>query len=183
MNQKTANEDTASPADADAPNPDGEVQGSHGAIHALEHLDELDAAILQRIQLDGRASYKAIGDDVGVSETTARNRLIRMIEDGRVQIVAILNQLASPSTHIAMAELHVSGDPMEVAREVGSWPDASFVVLTAGACDLLVEMIAVDRDGLLDAYRRLHAVPGVVSVEMNVYLKVHKLMYSGPQLL
>lgn len=151
-------------------------------VHPSDQLDQIDAAIVQRLQVDGRASYKAIGESVGVSETTARNRLNRMLDDGLVQVQAVLNTLASASTHIAMANVSVSGDPIPVADELAGWPDSSFVALSAGVYDIIAEFIAVDREGLLDVQRRLLAVDQVQIVHMNVYLRVHKQMYSGPQL-
>lgn len=143
-------------------------------------LDELDLAIARRLQVDGRASFRSIADSVGVSETTVRNRLRRLLDEDLVQVVTVVRPLTTRTTVIAMLLLKIVGDPQPVADEVASWPEATFVALTGGAGDLLVELVAVDRVAFLDLWRAIHEVDGVVDVQMNTYLKVAKQLYTGP---
>lgn len=48
-------------------------------------LDALDTKILSILNLNGRASYKEIGDTVGCSLETARNRVLRLVDKGVIQ--------------------------------------------------------------------------------------------------
>ena len=50
-----------------------------------------------------------------------------------------------------------------------------YVVLTAGSFDVLVEVVCEDDDHLLDVInKRIRAIPGVVSTETFVYLRLTK---------
>jgi Lrp/AsnC family transcriptional regulator for asnA, asnC and gidA len=54
-----------------------------------------------------------------------------------------------------------------------------YVVLTAGSFDAIVEVVCEDDDGLLDLLNtRIRALPGVISTETLVYLKLVKQQYN-----
>ena len=58
-------------------------------------------------------------------------------------------------------------------------PEVDYVVVTAGSFDLLVEVVCEDDDHLLDLINtRIRAIPGVVSTETFVYLKLRKQIYN-----
>ena len=54
-------------------------------------LDEVDRAILERLEEDGRASYRQIARDVGVSEGTVRSRVGRLQRSGVLRILAFVD--------------------------------------------------------------------------------------------
>ncbi|WP_227012930.1 MULTISPECIES: AsnC family transcriptional regulator [unclassified Pseudonocardia] len=45
-----------------------------------QRLDDLDRRLLDLLQQDGRASFRAIADDVDASEGMVRHRVNRMLE-------------------------------------------------------------------------------------------------------
>jgi len=45
-------------------------------------IDEIDAAILRQLQIDGRMSYRELGETVGLSSTAAAARMDRLVESG-----------------------------------------------------------------------------------------------------
>jgi Lrp/AsnC family transcriptional regulator for asnA, asnC and gidA len=71
-----------------------------------------------------------------------------------------------------------SGSPEHAADEIARWPEADYVVATAGQFDLVVELLAVDRRHLLELTSRLRALPDVVSTETFVYLEMWKQLYD-----
>lgn len=144
-------------------------------------LDDLDLAIVGRLQTDGRASFRSIAESVGTSETTVRNRMRRLLDEDLVQVVTVVRPMTNRATAIAMFDITVAGDPQLVADQVGDWPETTFVALTGGTCDLIVEIVAPDRPTMYQYWRDLHTVPGVTEVKMNTYLKVAKQLYMGPQ--
>lgn len=155
----------------------GEEEES-GAKHSL---DALDQAIVARLQVDGRASFRSIAESVEASETTVRNRVRRLFDEDLVQVVTVVRPMQGPSTMIAMFRLSVSGDPQLVAEQIDDWPEATFVALIGGHSDVMVELIAKDRAGMYQLWRDLHALDNVTAVEMDTYLRVAKQLYAGPK--
>jgi Lrp/AsnC family transcriptional regulator, regulator for asnA, asnC and gidA len=145
-----------------------------------DRVDETDLAVIEQLQANGRASFRSIADAVGISESAARKRVNRLIDDDVIQVVAVLNALAAEGTVITMAQLKVSGDIEAASEEISAWPECSWIVVGAGPHDLAAELVCAGREELLDVVRRLHRVPGVEDVETFLYLKVKKQLYVGP---
>ena len=56
--------------------------------------DDLNQQIIRLLQDDGRAAYDVIGQQLGVSGGTVRNRVARMREAGMLRIVAVVDPVA-----------------------------------------------------------------------------------------
>ena len=65
-----------------------------------------------------------------------------------------------------------------MADEISGWQEADYVVVTAGQYDLVVEVVATDRRGLLELTNRMRALEGVVSTETFLYLDLVKQLYD-----
>ena len=71
-----------------------------------------------------------------------------------------------------------TGSPEAVADEISGWAEASYVLVTAGQFDLLVEVVCADRRELLDLTNRMRGLDGVVSTETFLYLQMCKQLYD-----
>ena len=78
----------------------------------------------------------------------------------------------------ALVGVRISGPSDAVADEIAQWPEADYVVVSAGQFDLLVEVVARDRRELLELTNRMRAVDGVVSTETFFYLEMWKQIYD-----
>jgi Lrp/AsnC family transcriptional regulator, regulator for asnA, asnC and gidA len=68
---------------------------------------------------------------------------------------------------------------LEVANEVAEFPEVDYLVVTAGAYDLLIEVVCEDNDALLHFLSdRLRRVDGVRDTETFVYLRMVKQVYA-----
>ena len=142
-------------------------------------LDEVSKRIIDQLQEDGRRPYAAIGKAVGLSEAAVRQRVQRLLESGVVQIVAVTDPLQVGFSRQAMIGLRTEGDLTEVADKLASMPEVDYVVVTAGSFDVLVEVVCEDDDDLLNLIStRIRTIPGVVSTETFVYLKLRKQLYN-----
>jgi Lrp/AsnC family transcriptional regulator for asnA, asnC and gidA len=153
--------------------------GAGPAPRAL--LDDTSRAIIAALQTDGRRPYAAIGKEVGLSETAVRQRVQRLVDAGLLQIVAITDPRLLGFTRAAMLGVRVDGDPTVAASAIGAIDAVTYVVVTAGSFDLLVEVVCRDDDQLLDLARRVRAVPDVRETEMFVYLQLTKESYTWGQ--
>jgi Lrp/AsnC family transcriptional regulator for asnA, asnC and gidA len=142
-------------------------------------LDDVSKAIIEQLQQDGRRPYATIGRAVGLSEAAVRQRVQRLLESGVMQIVAVTDPLTVGFTRAAMIGIRVDGDMEVAAEQLEAMPEVDYVVITAGAYDLLVEVVCEDDDHLLDVInKRIRAIPGVRHTETFVYLKLRKQIYT-----
>jgi Lrp/AsnC family transcriptional regulator for asnA, asnC and gidA len=143
------------------------------------HLDDVAKAIIEQLQQDGRRSYAAIGKEVGLSEAAVRQRVQRLVEGGVMQIVAVTDPLELGFARQAMVGIRVSGPVQPVADALAELDEVDYVVVTAGSFDVLAEVVAESDEDLLSIISdRIRAVPGVVSTETFMYLRLRKQTYS-----
>ena len=143
--------------------------------HTNGLLDDVSKAIVEQLQQDGRRSYAAIAEVVGLSEAAVRQRVQRLLREGVMQIVAVTNPLQVGFTRQAMIGIRVEGDIDVVADKLEQMREVDYVVVTAGSFDLLVEVVCEDDDRLLDLLnKQIRSIPNVRSTESFVYLKLRK---------
>ncbi|WP_308492823.1 Lrp/AsnC family transcriptional regulator [Microbacterium terrisoli] len=142
-------------------------------------LDDTSKAIIEQLQEDGRRSYADIGRAVGLSEAAVRQRVQRLTDSGAMQIVAVTDPLQLGFARQAMIGVTVAGDTSRVADALSALDSVTYVVMTAGSFDLLVEVVCESDDELIDILNsRIRGLDGVVSTETFVYLRLHKQLYN-----
>jgi len=144
-----------------------------------DSLDDVSKAIIEQLQTDGRTSYATIAKSVGLSDAAVRVRVQRLLENDVMQIVAVTDPLQLGFTRQAMIGIKADGDTQLVAKRLADMDEVTYVVTTAGSFDLIIEVVCEDDDELLDLVsRRIRLLPGVVSTETFVYLKLNKQHYN-----
>ena len=142
-------------------------------------LDAVSKAIIEQLQQDGRRSYAAIGKVVGLSEAAVRQRVQRLIESGVMQVVAVTDPLELGFARQAMVGVRVVGPLEPVADRLAELDEVDYVVITAGAYDLLVEVVCESDEHLLELISdRIRAIDGVQATETFMYLSLRKQTYS-----
>jgi Lrp/AsnC family transcriptional regulator, regulator for asnA, asnC and gidA len=142
-------------------------------------IDEIDKAVIRELQLDGRMPYAKLGPAVGLSQAAVRQRVQRLIENGVMQVVAVTDPLTLGFGLQAMVGLEVDGDLRAVATKLAKVDEVSYVVVTTGRFDMLVEVVCRDNEQLLALVNDvMRALPGVRSAEVFSYLHLEKQTYS-----
>ena len=142
-------------------------------------LDDVNKAIVEQLQQDGRRTYGSIAEAVGLSEAAVRQRVQKMRDAGIMQIVAVTDPLRVGFHRAAMVGIRVDGDVREVATALAASDEIDYVVICSGTYDLLVELTARDDEHLLEVINtQVRSIPGVRSTETFVYLRLEKQTYS-----
>jgi Lrp/AsnC family transcriptional regulator, regulator for asnA, asnC and gidA len=142
------------------------------------HLDDIDLAVIEQLQRDGRLPYTKLGAAVGLSEAAVRQRVQRLLDLNVMQVVAVTDPLSLGRRRVAMVGMKVEGDVPAAADLVGAIEGVEYVVMTAGSFDILAEVVAVDDEALLALISAIRAVPKVRSTESFIYLKLAKQTFS-----
>lgn len=137
-------------------------------------LDHIATQIIDLLRLDGRMSYATLAHEVGLSEAAVRQRVLKLMDEGVMRIVAVTDTIKLGSTRQAMIGIQVADDARVVADRVARISEVDYVVITAGRYDVLAEVSVRTDEDLLDVIGRVHGTDGVKSVESALYLKVAK---------
>jgi Lrp/AsnC family transcriptional regulator for asnA, asnC and gidA len=145
-------------------------------------VDDLDLAIIAQLQEDGRRPYGQIAAHVGLSEPAVRRRVARLREQGILLITAVVDPTALGVRTVATVGVKATGDLEHVAAALSLIDEIEYVVITAGAYDLVFEAVCESTDHLLDVLNgSVRTIDGVQSTESLVHLGVRKLVYEWGQ--
>jgi DNA-binding Lrp family transcriptional regulator len=138
-------------------------------------LDAVDLALVEALREDGRASYEALGAKSGVSRTAARARVQRLLEEGVVEIEAIIH----PAVEGIHTFAHVSiatdgGSAPDVAARLAEFERTPLVSLVAGRWSLIAELRTADIGEMKVALGEVRDIPGVVSIDTTLYVDIVK---------
>jgi len=147
--------------------------------HSSDEISDLDLKIIEALQGDGRRPFTQIAARLGVSEAAVRARTNRLIERGVLQIVGVADPLKLGYDQMALIGVRCDGDRLlEAAHAIAQLSEVIYVVVTAGAFDLLVEAVCRDNEALLAFLaEKLRKVDGVRTTETFVYLRIVKQSY------
>ncbi|MEY4714525.1 MAG: hypothetical protein RIQ37_855 [Actinomycetota bacterium] len=142
-------------------------------------LDETDFRIIAALQKDGRLSFQELAERVGVPYQTTRRRARILLENEIVRPEVLTNRLVEGTAVIAGVNLRTTGPIPPIAQQLGNLEEVEIAVHTTGSFDLMLEVACRDREHLAELVgKTLPGIPGVVSTETNIYLRVVKLPQS-----
>ncbi|WP_449278746.1 Lrp/AsnC family transcriptional regulator [Leucobacter sp. GX24907] len=142
-------------------------------------LDATSKAIIEQLQIDGRRSYAEIGKAVGLSEAAVRQRVQKLTDAGVMQIVAVTDPMRLGFDRLAMIGVRVTGDTRVVADHLAEMSEVSYLLMSAGSFDLLVEVVCEDDEDLIELLnQKIRTIDGVASTETFVYLQLKKQKYD-----
>ncbi len=144
-----------------------------------QSLDKTDIAIIGHLQVDGRRAFTTIAKDLGISEASVRQRVARLLRTNAMQIVAVSSPL-DLGLMWAQVHLRVAGDRIEaVAEAVAELPQVDYVSVCAGDVDVIVGVVARDRDELHDVLvNHIRTIPGIEQADFLLHLKILKDNYE-----
>jgi Lrp/AsnC family transcriptional regulator for asnA, asnC and gidA len=141
-------------------------------------IDRISQQIIAILQRDGRCPNTVIARELGVSEALVRARIQALTSSGILQIIGLTDPGNMGFGVMALIGVQTSKDLNRIAELVSTWPETTYVVISAGSFDLLIELVCTDNNDLLRVVERLRAVDGVRSTETFIYISRHKLNYA-----
>jgi Lrp/AsnC family transcriptional regulator, regulator for asnA, asnC and gidA len=141
-------------------------------------IDRTSQRIIAVLQRDGRSPNTVIAREVGISESAVRARIQALTSAGILQIIGLTDPGNMGFGVMALIGVQAGNDLNRIAELVSTWPETTYVVISAGSFDLLIELVCTDNNELLQIVERIRAVDGVRSTESFIYISRHKLNYA-----
>ncbi len=119
----------------------------------MQTLDKLDKAILSRLQRNGRETYDAIGERVGLSASAVLRRVKRLEECGVIQSYVALVRPEAVGLGLTAylnvrLEKHTEShkrNPMDLFRaSVQTWPEVVECAAVTGEMDYMLRVVVRD---------------------------------------
>ena len=152
--------------------------GDAGDISPLSSpYDDLNQQIVRLLQEDGREAYDVIGQKLGVSGGTIRNRVTRMRDAGMLRIVAVVDPVAVDYESDAMLGIKTAPGvaPTAVAQRLDPYQAVVYVMWVSGRFDLLVEVVCDEETELTTFLNdHIHGQPDIAHVEVMTRLGMFK---------
>ncbi len=149
----------------------------HGAA-----LDHLDRKILVALMADARASFKEIGESIGLSAPAVKRRVDRLREE---QVITGFTTVVTPSALGWHTEAYVevfcegAAPPNRLADVVRNHPEIQSAVTVTGRADAILHIRALDVAHFEDVLERVRAEPFVR--ETNSFIVLSHLLPSSPE--
>ena len=152
--------------------------GDAGEVSPLSSpYDDLNQQIIRLLQEDGREAYDVIGQKLGVSGGTIRNRVTRMRDAGMLRIVAVVDPVAVDYESDAMLGIKTAPGvaPAAVAQRLDPYPAVVYVMWVSGRFDLLVEVVCDEETELTTFLNdHIHGQSDIAHVEVMTRLGMFK---------
>jgi Lrp/AsnC family transcriptional regulator for asnA, asnC and gidA len=146
----------------------------------VRDLDDLDRGIIGHLQDNGRRSNAALARALGVTETTIRNRIERLISCGFMRIAAVIDPRKTAYQVDAVIWMRVDrGRAESIARHLAGLPNVVYVGHTTGRYDLLIEGVFESDEALFEFLTtRLAGSLGILQSEAYQVLRTEKINYD-----
>ncbi len=145
------------------------------------HLDETDRRLLRLLAQDGRASFAALGLEVGLSTSAVKRRVDRLVEIGVIRGFAALidDELLGYGTD-AITTVRFSGTtpPAAAISALRDNPSVISAWTVTGQADLVLHLRVRDTRGLQEAINSLRQQEAIVSTQTMVIMAT---LVDGPR--
>lgn len=143
-------------------------------------LDAMDCEMISLLQKDGRKPNIEIAKELGISETTVRNRMKKLLDGEYIQIVAVSDPFKLGFEFAGDLYIHVEMKKIDsVVDELKQIKELWYIVITTGQTNINAEFIVKNREDLNDLiFNRISKIDGVLRTEVSVIMKYEKRRYD-----
>ena len=153
-----------------------------GCNRSMKNLDDKDKQILEMLIEDSRRPYREIGEEIGLSESTVRKRVIKLQDENVIEKFTI--KVCREDEHCIIAFITLiprsQSELKELLREAQILPQCEEVYKLDGRCGILIKVNVPDTnelDAILEMFRSRTDIESVERI--CIVLKPIKTVPSG----
>lgn len=135
-------------------------------------MDEIDEAIVELLEVDGRLTHRDIATTIGLSRSAAAARVQRLVASGQVVVRGVVHPAVIGRGVLAHVALTVRGAAAPVAAEIARRADVPFLSLTSGRHALVAEVRAASSRDIDRTITELRSLDRVVGVDTLTYVEM-----------
>ncbi len=136
---------------------------------SLERLDGLDLKIIQAFSKDGRKSFVEIAKETKLSPVAVKNRVERLIDDGVLKILGLLNM---EKVYSVSAHIEIEADSKTINRLISKFEKSPLVyhlVKTSGRYNLMISIATPNLENIENFIaKEIRSEPAIKHIEVQV---------------
>lgn len=146
-------------------------------------VSKRDAVILRELSRNARTPITKIAKVLSISDVAVKRRIVKLEESGVIKKYTIIpNNKKLGYDIVALVGVNTNPDKvLDVLQMLKDKDNVTYIALTSGDHDLLVEIWAKDSEELAREVEDLRKVPGVTSVYPSILLDVVREREPIPQ--
>ena len=146
----------------------------------VSNLDNVDRRIIMLLQENGRRTNVNIARIIGMSESTVKHRVDRLIECGILSILAVLNPKAVGINSDMIIGIRVNpGYAESVGNALKSMNKVVYVGYVTGRFDIMIEVLLIDKDEQYHFLtKEIAEIPGIMFTETFYVMRVERINYE-----
>ena len=145
----------------------------------MKKIDKTDTAIIRLLQKDGRMSNTKIAKHTGISETTVRYRMQRLIKEEYIEIAAVIDPMKLGNGIEGSIRIRADIKQMqEVSQALKQIPELFYVVRVSGNVDFDTTFFVKTMQDACILIDRINMIEGVIDTDMLTVLEYVKERYD-----
>jgi DNA-binding Lrp family transcriptional regulator len=141
-------------------------------------LDAVDTVLVRELREDGRATFQALADHVGLSRTAVRARVQSLLEKRIVRVVGVVHSAVVGTETVGHIFVTLDGASRPIAERVAARSAVHFAAFTAGPHPFVAEVRTRDDLALSAEIDEIRRTRGVRAAEVFRAVSVVKDAYS-----
>ncbi len=139
-------------------------------------IDDLGQQILKILEANGRISYRQLGQKLGIEESTARKRVVRLQEKGVIERFTIdVNETTLGRTITAFITVYPSlKHADEVIGKVVEFDEVMESYNLSGRCGVFLKATFGDMKALNAFIAKIRGITGIVGIHTCISLETIK---------
>jgi len=139
-------------------------------------IDETDLQILKILEEDSRISYRQLGQKLGVEESTARKRVVRLKDKGVIERFTIdINDATFGRTITAFITVYPSlKHADEIIKKIVNLEEVIESYNLSGRCGVFLKTTFGDMKALNGFIARIRSISGMVGIHTCISLETIK---------
>jgi len=145
----------------------------------MNKIDQTDIKIIKLLQKNGRMSNTEIAKNAGISETTVRYRMQRLIKEKYIEIAAIIDPMKLGNGIEGTIRITADIKQMEqVTKALKLIPELFYVARVSGKADFDTSFFVKNMNEARSLIDRVNLIEGVIDTDMATVLEYVKERYD-----
>jgi DNA-binding Lrp family transcriptional regulator len=148
----------------------------HVSSFRTKQMDKTDERLVAALRHDARASLSDLAHRLGLSRTTVRARMERLLRAGDIlgfTVVTRADAAVAPVRGLMMIGIEGRG-ATRITRQLQGLPEVRAIHSTAGRWDLIVEIATETLEALDNVLARIRQFDGVSTSETSLLLSTKR---------
>jgi DNA-binding Lrp family transcriptional regulator len=134
-------------------------------------MDDVDRRIIKMLKKDGRATYEALGEQVGLSEGAVRKRIKSLLDSEVIRRFTIKMGVTEGAEGITLISINPALPTSDVSKKLKELPNVETVYEITGEYDIAIVISGLSIAEVNECVERIRRLEGVVNTTTMIVLR------------